>query len=346
MNILVIGNLHSQGSTNFYMAKALYEMGHRVKGISFGNLRYRPEDLSADYLLSLYGALPPLGPGYLRGVSVSGFTIESVTDAEVEPVRGVTPDLIIVCKFFEGSTKVVKDLAAVAHTHVWMPDPLSNGATSKVIEHAKVATSSSCTGVGVVDYYRKAGVRNCFHIFEGVDPYYIHPFPPEPLLGCDVAFIGSVKNPRPAVARAISKAGYSLRVYGDGWGTRNVYDWDFSMVCSSAKIVLGWNEQNDVIGYFSDRTFLTLAAGGLHLTHYVPGIENFFVWGEHLFWFNGISGMLAAIRNIMENYDKYVFMREKGREYVLSKYTWKHSMQRLLDLVATCHKVGEEASDE
>ena len=48
--------------------------------------------------------------------------------------------------------------------------------------------------------------------------------------------------------------------------------------------------------YFSNRTFLTLAAGGFHLTHYVPGLETMFENHRHLVWYRSDEECLELIR--------------------------------------------------
>lgn len=62
-----------------------------------------------------------------------------------------------------------------------------------------------------------------------------------------------------------------------------------------AKINISTNYHNDIRGSFSDRLFHIAAAGGFHLTQYVPGMEDIFENGKHLVWFNDSDEVLEKI---------------------------------------------------
>src|SRR6185436_20318304 len=70
----------------------------------------------------------------------------------------------------------------------------------------------------------------------------------------------------------------------------------YRAVCASSKVMLGMNQVNEDPLYFSNRTFLTLACRGFHLTRYVPGLEQVFEDGEHLAWYRDEQECLDKIR--------------------------------------------------
>lgn len=90
----------------------------------------------------------------------------------------------------------------------------------------------------------------------------------------------------------------------------------YRRLCASSKIVLGLNQLNDEPLYFSNRTFLTLACGAFHLTHYIPGLERVFGDGQHLAWFRSQDECLERIGHFLANGEERQRIAQAGHELV------------------------------
>ena len=76
--------------------------------------------------------------------------------------------------------------------------------------------------------------------------------------------------------------------------------------------MLGLNTINTVELYFSNRVFLTLACGGFHLTHYVPGLETMFTNHEHLVWFHSDDECIEWIAHYLPRPQERNALPHKG----------------------------------
>ncbi len=165
---------------------------------------------------------------------------------------------------------------------------------------------------------------------------------------CGVAFIGVGKAGRENLLRKVMKTSFNLKVWGKGWPKDFLAQrgWvepeEFAKVCSGAKIIFGLNDNNTVPDYFSNRTFLTLACRGFHITSYTPRLERWFTDKKHLVWYNTRkkypwSNRYAECVNLIRYYLAKSEKREKiartGQEWVYSHYTWRHSMEKMIKIL-------------
>ena len=104
-------------------------------------------------------------------------------------------------------------------------------------------------------------------------------------------------------------------------------------ICASSKIVLGLNEVNSSPLYFSNRTFLTLACGGFHLTHYVPGLETVFENGRHLVWYHDSAECIELIHQYLADPEARNRVAEAGRELAFERHQYYHRVGRILELL-------------
>ena len=147
---------------------------------------------------------------------------------------------------------------------------------------------------------RQGAQGNIAFTLSGFSPRFHYPVEPA-RRGPDVAFIGGPgrHGQRAKLLDEISQH-FETEIYGvrrrwERWVRHyprlrvrgSVRNAGYRRVCSSARIVLGLNEVNDLPLYFSNRTFLTLGCGGFLLTHHVPGIEQVFEDGVNLAWVPG-----------------------------------------------------------
>jgi spore maturation protein CgeB len=98
---------------------------------------------------------------------------------------------------------------------------------------------------------------------------------------------------------------------------------------------LGTNTTNSVERYFSNRTFITLASGGFHLTHYVPGLETMFENRKHLVWYNTEEECFLLIDYYLRRPALRRKIAREGRDWVRRRYGMRRQVSRMLRLIET-----------
>ncbi len=215
------------------------------------------------------------------------------------------------------------------------------------------------TAKGMLPEYKSIADTPAYWVYEGA---HLPMFPSLPknyylqkIYRSEVAFIGSlyywdddrnISLRREDFLKKIHKK-YQLNIWGpqgvrdakERWG-RNypAIEWpafneELVKVCRGAKIILGINTVNSVELYFSNRTFITLAAGGFHITHYVPGLETMFENNKHLVWFHSDEECL----DLIGYYLKRPLLRKKisleGQKWVHKKYSMKKQINKILAII-------------
>ncbi|MEM7114735.1 MAG: glycosyltransferase [Chloroflexota bacterium] len=221
------------------------------------------------------------------------------------------------------------------------------------------------TAKGMIPAYAAVSDTPVHWLVEGV---YLPAFPkvvvPEaqrPLYESQVAFVGNLLHPpvadktlaqrRLRLLAAISER-HTLKIWGPQgdpstdtvWDNRApiirwpAYHEELVKICSSSEVVLGINTINSVPQYFSNRTYLTLASGGFHLTHYVPRLEKMFINHGHLVWYHSNEECL----DLIDDYLKRPFARQKiakaGQAWVREKYSMDLQVEKMLDVLASVRK--------
>ena len=315
MKIILAGSLEKPSSTVSFMKKTLEELGHEI--IPFD---YRKERKK-------YGN-------------------ERTQQEMINLVEEKRPDVFLLIK---GDGIFLETLGEIKKTcHVsfrYMDSPVKGW----IVRLAKVSDSFFITAGGLIEKYKRLGVKNVFHLWEGCDPE-VHRYLPtdSPEYQCEVAFIGVGKAGRGSLLKKVTKAGFDLKIWGRDWPKSFPVqkEWvepeEFAKVCSGAKLVLGLNDNNTIPDYFSDRTFLTLACRGFHITPYTPRLERWFTNRKHLVWYNARkeypwSNRYQECINLIKYYLDKPKERERiaraGQEWVYSHYTWRHSMEKMIKIL-------------
>jgi len=190
-------------------------------------------------------------------------------------------------------------------------------------------------------WLRERGLDNMAFLMSGFTPRFHHPAPPQEK-SRDVAFIGGPgRRGQRASLLAKVAANFDTEVFGLHWkrwphlcGDMQVRgplnNRGYARVCATSRIVLGINEVNEDDYYFSNRTFLTLACGGFHLTHYVPKLENVFKNGEHLAWFEREEDAVDQIAYWLEREEERQRIAAGGHAEVMQHHRYFHRIARVL----------------
>lgn len=217
------------------------------------------------------------------------------------------------------------------------------------------------TAKGMLPKYEQLGDTPAYWNYEGA---FLPAFPDlkltEPLkntYASQVAFVGNIFQPpvadkniamrRQSLLKKVNDK-YQLKIWGvqgdplarKKWGPSRcpVIEWpayneELVKVCRASDIILGINTVNTIELYFSNRTFITLASGGFHLTEYVPGLETLFDNHKHLAWYDSDKECLDLISYYLKRPSLRRKIAKEGRGLVRSKYSMKMQLNKILGII-------------
>jgi glycosyltransferase involved in cell wall biosynthesis len=242
----------------------------------------------------------------------------------------------------------------VALWHVDCFDENIPAHTARLVQNVDVAF---VTAQGMVPKYAALGTTPVHWLYEGA---YLPAFPDVeippaqmPLYQTQVAFVGNILHP-PVQDQALAlqrfhllarvSERFQLKIWGvqgnattrARWGQRApLIEWhthhaELVKVCRASDIVLGLNTINTIQLYFSNRVFLTLACGGFHLTHYVPGLETMFTNHQHLVWFHSDDECLEWIAHYLARPEERRRIAAAGKAWVRERYSMDVQIEKLV----------------
>ena len=171
-------------------------------------------------------------------------------------------------------------------------------------------------GLPVVEQYRGWGAKNCFPIYNGLDPDTHYPVAPDANLACDLAFVGHRLPDRESrveeffFAAAELAPELSFVLGGEGWGSRSlpgnvrwighVSSSEHNRVNCSARMVLNINRQSMAEVGFSPPTRVFEAAGAAAcvITDAWPGIDHFFTPEKEILIASSAHDVVCYLREI------------------------------------------------
>jgi hypothetical protein len=170
----------------------------------------------------------------------------------------------------------------------------------------------------------------------------LHPVPPKKAFASDVVFIGTGYDPTRATFLMKVAKKYDFKVWGRGWEEwRKPLHWtgrpaegmNFATVCSSSKIVLGVNPARysaDSGNTTSDRTWMTILAGGFFLGHGTAELKHMLRDGDHCSWYTDVDSCLAKCAYYLENSAARERIRREGQGFVRANHTFDQRIHNLL----------------
>lgn len=277
--------------------------------------------------------------------------------ALLEAVRRLRPHIVLALKLQGISPATLAALRRRAFVALWYVDCFGDFVPqwlAPLLAHVDLFLT---TARGMVPRYARRTAAPVRWVYEGV---HLPSFPrlnesPARLAAyrSQVAFVGNIRHadrPKPAPRERLLHAvhrRFDLRVWGPQGlpaspRTRRLaltewpaYNRELVRICQSADVVLGINEVNTVERYFSNRTFLTLASGGFHLTRYVPGLEHMFENHRHLVWFGSDSECLELIDHYLRRPRERRIIARQGRAWTRQRYSMRRSLRRIFAAIDT-----------
>jgi hypothetical protein len=287
---------------------------------------------------------------------------EPASETLLRVARAEAPDLVLGLKLEAIEPGALAELRRRgARVVLWYVDCFTPDVPDWIVSRIANVDLFATTAKGMVDRYRALGSTPVEWIVEGV---HLPAFPdldvaPEQrrLYASTVAFVGNVFQPPVADAaiasrrlRLLSKVGerFGLKIWGPQapeidrlprplpfrvmrWPA---YNEECVKVCRSSDVVLGMNTVDSVELYFSNRTFLTLASGGFHVTSWVPGLDSMFENHRHLVWYRSDEECLETIAHYLDRPEDRARIAAEGARHVRSEHAMTRQVEKLIDAVA------------
>jgi len=190
------------------------------------------------------------------------------------------------------------------------------------------------------DKLYKKWARDLGTFYHGVDPANF-PAPRGP--GKGVFFGGSnylgrddeypLSEFRAELVEAFHRSGMEFDVLGHYWSAGKLWapvqdPLGYCKVMQRAAITLGTNHF-DLTRYYTKRLFDSLAAGRLHLTRYIPGMESDLGNHRELVWFRSVDEALDLAAWYLAHDEERERVAERGREWVMAGHTVDHRAHKL-----------------
>ncbi len=301
-----------------------------------------------------------------KGIDADTFAYQpfgSNTESEREllkKIRTSRPDIVLGLKLDRISARVLRSIRKMGiFTALWYVDCVDGEVPDWIKPLHREADIFFTTAGGMLDKYRNVSDTPSYWLYEGA---HLDAFPlkaaggkPKRIYRSEVAFVGSiyyyddsgeVVTKRASFLKRVSER-FGLKIWGpqgvrnarERWGAGYpavewpAYNAELVRVCAGADIVLGTNTTNSVELYFSNRTFITLASGGFHLTRYVPGLETMFENGKHLVWYNTEEECFRLIDYYLGKPALRRKIARAGREWTRRRYGMRRQVGRMLRLI-------------
>lgn len=306
--ICIIGVLDKYGSTNIPMAVSFMRHGYHVIPINYRTV-------------------------------ITNHGMEFFENLVLHTMVTYKPIITIFCKCNGINPELVTKCRSISITYLHNPDPRPTiEQCPEVIEHAKNAHFSSCTAKDMVEWFESEGVKNCYHIIQGVDPHIFKPVEQLYKYRADISFIGTKTKERDHYKELLENEGFKVRFYGYGYGNEVVEE-EFASVCSSSKFMLSLNTYNNLhTEYFSNRLMRYLACGvcTVHLDETGTLNKYFEDYKDIIYFSDDVSLMNALLFTKNEDIGKIAF---SGRERVLKEHTWDHKIR---DILRIANKIAKD----
>jgi spore maturation protein CgeB len=171
-------------------------------------------------------------------------------------------------------------------------------------------------GSPVIDHYTRLGARNCYPVYNALDPETHHPVPADPFLACDLAFVGHRLPDREErveefFLRAAELAPEKKFILGgEGWGGKSLppnVRWighvgtgDHNRVNCSARMVLNVNRDSMASVGFSPptRVFEAAGSGACLITDSWTGVGTFFEIGSEILVASSAEDIVTFVRRL------------------------------------------------
>ncbi len=209
-------------------------------------------------------------------------------------------------------------------------------------------------GAPIMEHYLQLGAKNCYPIYNGLDPQTHRPVAPDPELACDLVLVGNRLPDREkrvedfflAAARLAPELRFILG--GEGWGSKalppnvrwigHVATNDHNRVNCSARLVLNLNRDSMANVGFSPptRVFEAAGSGACLITDAWAGIETFFVPEKEILVASSAQEIVALLRRVSPEEAKRIGTAMRNR--ALAEHTYAQRAAQVQQVLAAIYQ--------
>jgi hypothetical protein len=156
----------------------------------------------------------------------------------------------------------------------------------------------------------------------------------------DVAFVGGSHGGRSDFVNALRKDGIRVDTFGRGWDGRVLFT-DMIRLFSESKVNLNFSASSvdPHLKQIKGRVFEIPMCGGLLLTEYAPGLEEWFRIDVEIACFTDVQEAAEKIRHYLAREEERVRVLEAGYRRAMACHSWD---TRLSEVFQTVQKMEEE----
>jgi spore maturation protein CgeB len=206
-------------------------------------------------------------------------------------------------------------------------------------------------GDPVVEHYLRLGARNCFPIYNALDPDTHFPVPPDERFRCDLAFVGNRMPDREQrvehffLTAAAQAPDLQFLLGGEGWGAKRLppnVRWIghvptalHNVINCSARMVLNINRESMAKVGFSPPTRVFEAAGAAAclITDHWRGVELFFEPGAEILVATDATSIVQSLRNTPA--ERARLIGKAMRERALRDHTYEARARKVDEILNT-----------
>lgn len=308
-NILMVGVLDIESSTNVSMKRAFESLGHKVTDY---NYRTVLKELNNDVMM------------------MNGHFVDYIMHLKKEDF-----DLVVFCKTDTLMPHSVRLVSKKFKTFYYFMDPLATARNFPSYELARYCHFASATSSEVVSYfneYRWASrgpfLKEAVQIIEGANFEKTFKIPETKKI-YDIVFVGNADFKRTEVISSIT---HPVTIFGNGWPPKfnakpPVYNEEWNLVMNQAKISLNITRSN----IFSNRIIDSMAAGTFVLSSYANDITKYFS-KTYMDWADNPEELSEKCEFFLEDEKEREIRARNGMCLVKQLHTWEIKCGELLEV--------------
>jgi spore maturation protein CgeB len=206
-------------------------------------------------------------------------------------------------------------------------------------------------GQEIISLLDGLGANHCFLPVAAHPPCH-HPLGLSPqqkkTLGAPVGFMGAAYPNRVKILASLLERGLPLKIWGVDWPThgvlgaalqenRYISSREIVRIYNACPIILNLHSSPQAqtpignVDFINPRTFEIGACNGFQLVDRAPGLEYFFAEGTEIATFSSEDELLEKAAFYLKHPALRERMAAAAREKVLSRHTYYHRMEKLLD---------------
>ncbi|MHA1436479.1 MAG: glycosyltransferase family protein [Promethearchaeota archaeon] len=337
MKILFVGTFRDPWSTHFPMVNELRRKKNKVKLFEFRNFNQKFSKIWYKKLNIYYERLEYtlknslILPIKIRNLRYFLFGNWDINRRLLNEVKNNKYDLVFLAKAENINYRIIPKINKYARTWYYFMDPLNVSFQMNAHKYASLSTWSSASTRAMNKLFIKEGA-NSYFITQGIDEKIFKPSFENKNKEIDVIFAGSVDSKRKKYVDYLRKNGVKITCFGNGWKNKPIYLNELVEKYQKSKIVLNFPREDSG---FSIRVFQVMGVGSFLLSEYCSDLKYIFKKGVHLDYFKNSKECLDLVNYYLENDKVREKIAQKGHEFVLNNFTWKHIIEKILKIIET-----------